>query len=119
MRAQDIEKLVSVGRPTIAPDGSFALFALSRPDLAANRSVGQLWRVELPDGTLRRLTRGTGDAAPELSPDGTRIAFIRGDAKGRGQIFVVGAGGGEPVQATDAPLGVGDVAWSPDGTLLA
>lgn len=119
MRAQDIEKLVSVGRPTIAPDGSFAVFALSRPDLAANRSVGQLWRAELPAGTPRRLTRGTADAAPELSPDGTRVAFIRADAKGRGQIFVVGAGGGEPVQATDAPLGVGDVAWSPDGTLLA
>ena len=44
MRAEDIEKLLSVGRPEIAPDGSFAVFAVSRPDLAANRAVGQLWR---------------------------------------------------------------------------
>ena len=36
MRAVDISHLVSVGRPTIAPDGSFAVFATSRPDLAAN-----------------------------------------------------------------------------------
>ncbi len=119
MRPGDIEKLVSVGRPAMSPDGSFAVFATSRPDVAANRAVGQLWRVELPGGGLRRLTRGTADAAPRLSPDGTRIAFLRGDDKGRSQVFVVAAGGGEPVQATDAPLGVGELAWSPDGSSLA
>ena len=107
MRPSDIEKLISVGRPTIAPDGSFAVFATSRPDIAANRAVGQLWRVDLPDGSPRRLTRGVADSAPQLSPDGSSIAFVRGDAKSKAQLFVVPAGGGEPVQATDAPLGVG------------
>ena len=48
MRAADIEQLVSVGRPDIASDGSFAVFATSRPDLTANRAVGQVWRVDLP-----------------------------------------------------------------------
>lgn len=119
MRAHDIEKLISVGRPAIAPDGSFAVFATSRPDLGANKAVGQLWRVDLPDGTPRRLTRGTSDGGPQLSPDGGRIAFLRGDAKGKAQIFVVDAGGGEPVQATDAPLGVSEFDWSADGTALA
>lgn len=119
MRAHDIEKLVSVGRPTIAPDGSFAVFATSRPDLDANRGVGQLWRVDLPDGTPRRLTRGTADSSPRLTADGATLAFLRGDAKGRAQIWVVPAAGGEPVQATDAPLGVGEFAWSPDGHTLA
>ena len=119
MRAHDIEKLVSVGRPTIAPDGSFAVFATSRPDLAANRAVGQLWRVDLPDGTTRRITRGTADSGPRLTPDGITIAFIRGDAKGKGQVWVVAAGGGEPVQATDAPLGVEGFAWAPDGRSIA
>ena len=119
MRAEHIETLISVGRPDIAPDGSFAVFAASRPDLAANRAVGQLWRVELPDGTPRRLTRGTADSAPRLSPDGTRIAFVRADAKRKPQLFVVDAGGGEPVQATDATLGVEGFAWSPDGSALA
>lgn len=119
MHAEDIEKLISVGRPGIAPDGSFAVFAASRPDLAANRDVGQLWRVDLPDGTPRRLTRGTADASPLLTPDGSRIAFLRGDGKGKPQIFVVDASGGEPVQATDAALGVGEFDWSPDGRSLA
>ena len=119
MRAHDIEKLISVGRPSIAPDGSFAVFATSRPDLEANRGVGQVWRVELPDGTPRRLTRGAADSSPRLSPDGTAIAFVRGDAKSRSQLWVVAAGGGEPVQATDAVLGVEAFAWSPDGRSLA
>ncbi len=119
MRAHDIETLISVGRPDVAPDGSFAVFATSRPDITANRAVGQVWRVELPDGTPRRLTRGIADGAPKLSPDGTRLAFVRGDAKGKPQVHVVDAAGGEPVQATDAVLGVEDYAWSPDGATLA
>ncbi|WP_109209403.1 MULTISPECIES: S9 family peptidase [Microbacterium] len=119
MRAHDIETLVSVGRPEVAPDGSFAVFATSRPDIAANRGVGQVWRIDLPDGTPRRLTRGTADSSPKLSPDGSRIAFLRGDAKGKPQVHVVAAGGGEPVQATDAVLGVEEFAWSPDGATLA
>jgi dipeptidyl aminopeptidase/acylaminoacyl peptidase len=119
VRAEDIDKLISVGRPDIAPDGSFAVFATSRPDLVANRGVGQVWRVDLPDGAPRRLTRGTADASPRLSPDGTRLAFVRADAKGKPQVHVASAAGGEPVQATDAVLGVEHFAWSPDGTTLA
>ena len=119
MRAQDIETLVSVGRPEIAADGSFAVFASSRPDIAANRAVGQLWRVDLADGAPRRLTRGAADGSPKLSPDASRIAFVRGDAKGKPQVHIVAAGGGEPVQATDAVLGVEDFAWSPDGETIA
>jgi dipeptidyl aminopeptidase/acylaminoacyl peptidase len=119
VRAHDIEKLISVGRPVIAPDASFAVFSTSRPDLAANRAVGQLWRVDLPDGTPRRLTRGVADSGPRLSPDGERLAFLRGDGKGRPQIFVIPPAGGEPVQATDAPLGVEGYAWAPDGRSFA
>jgi dipeptidyl aminopeptidase/acylaminoacyl peptidase len=119
MRVHDIETLISVGRPQVAADGSFAVFATSRPDIEANRAVGQVWRVDLPDGTPRRLTRGTADSAPKLSPDGSRLAFVRGDAKGKPQIHVVAASGGEPVQATDTVLGVEDFVWSPDGATLA
>ncbi|TQJ32238.1 S9 family peptidase [Microbacterium sp. SLBN-146] len=119
MRAAGIEKLISVGRPDIAPDGSFGVFATSRPDIAANRAVGQIWRIELPGGTPRRLTRGTADSAPRLSPDGSQIAFLRAASAGPAQVFVVDAGGGEPVQVSDAPLGVSEFAWSPDGDRIA
>nr|WP_206686638.1 MULTISPECIES: S9 family peptidase [Microbacterium] len=81
-----------------------------------------MWRVDLrnlANTTPRRLTRGVADRAPRLSPDGARVAFVRSDDAGKGQIFVMDAGGGEPVQATDATAGVGSFDWSPDGTRLA
>jgi len=118
MRPTDIQTLIGVGRPAIAATGAFAVFATSRPDLAADRAVGQLWRVDVPDGSPRRITRGVADRAPRLSPDDSTIAFLRSDEKGRAQIFVVAAQGGEPVQVTDQPGGVTDLAWSPDGSRL-
>lgn len=119
MRAEQIESLVAVGRPAVAPDGTFAVFATSRPDIAANRNVGQLWRIDLPGGSLRRLTRGVSDAAPRLSPDGATIAFLRPDVHDRPQIHVIAASGSESLAVTDAPLGVEQFAWSPDAGALA
>ncbi|WP_396668363.1 S9 family peptidase [Microbacterium sp. R86528] len=119
MRAQDIETLVSVGRPTLAADATFAIFATSRPDIAANRAVGQLWRAELPAGTLTRMTRGVSDSSPQLSPDDASVAFLRADTNGKPQIHVVAANGGEPVQTSDAPLGVSSFRWSPAGDSIA
>lgn len=119
MRAEHIESLVAVGRPTVAPDGTFAVFATSRPDIAANRNVGQLWRLDLLGGSLRRLTGGVSDGAPRLSPDGETVAFLRPDGDDRAQIHIVAAGGSEALRVTDAPLGVDQFAWSPDGAALA
>ncbi|WEK14278.1 MAG: S9 family peptidase [Candidatus Microbacterium phytovorans] len=119
MRADDIDTLISVGRPAISADGGFAVFATSRPDTLANRNVGQLWRIDLPEGAPRRLTRGVADSAPQVSPDGQAVAFLRADARGKTQIHVVASQGGEPVQATDAPGGVGSFAWSPTGDAFA
>ena len=114
MKPQDITHLVSVSRPTLAADGSFAIFATARPDAVANRSVGQLWRTDF-GGEPRRITRGIADAAPALSPDGTRIAFLRGVENKGAQLHVIDANGGEPVQVTDVHGGVGAFEWAPDG----
>jgi dipeptidyl aminopeptidase/acylaminoacyl peptidase len=119
MRPDDIESLSAVGRPAVAPDGSFAVFGVSHPDLAANRTVGQLWRIDLPSGRPRRVTRGVFDRAPQLRRDAAVVAFLRADERGRSQVFVAPSGGGEAVQATDADAGVDDFSWSPDGTRLA
>jgi dipeptidyl aminopeptidase/acylaminoacyl peptidase len=115
----DIEKLRAVSTPDVASDGSFAVFATTRPHLGANTDVGQIWRVDVPGGTARPLTRGTADRQPAISPDGTQVAFLRKSRVGTAQIHVVEAHGGEPVAATEAPLGVQEFTWSPRGDLLA
>jgi dipeptidyl aminopeptidase/acylaminoacyl peptidase len=112
----DIERLLSVGRPALSSEGAFAVFSVTRPHLEANRTVGQLWRVDLDRGAPpRRLTRGVFDTSPALSPDDERLAFLRPDGRKRAQVFLMPAVGGEPVQVTDAPLGVGEFVWEGEG----
>lgn len=119
MRPEDIELLVRTGRPTLAPDGSSVVVATAHPDLGADAEVGQLWRVDLPDGKPVRISRGFRDSAPRFAPDGRCIAFLRSTRTGSPQLMVVPAAGGEPAPVTDVPLGVAEFAWSPDGRRLA
>lgn len=114
MKAHDIEALHSVSRPTIAPDGSRAVVSVTHPSLDADATVGQLWSVPLDGSAPHRLTRGRHDSAPQFSPDGSSIAFMRSDRGADPQVYIVDARGGEPAQLTDAKLGVESFSWSPD-----
>jgi hypothetical protein len=55
---------------------------------------------------------------PELSPDGTRIVFVRFEESGE-QIYVMNADGSNPVQLTDDADGGFQPTWSPDGSRIA
>ncbi len=120
MKATDLDLLTSVSTPTIHPSAARAVVSVTRPDLAADAYLGQLWSVPLSGHAApRRITRGFRDTAPQFSPDGRLIAFLRAPAKGPAQLHVVDAAGGEPVVVTDRKLGVSEFAWSPDGRQLA
>jgi dipeptidyl aminopeptidase/acylaminoacyl peptidase len=126
MKPTHLPLLTSVSRPTIAPDASRAVVALSRPDLVADAYVGQLWSIPLATGSdapgsagARRITRGVNDSSPQFSPDGKLLGFVRSPWDGAGQLFIVDAAGGEPVQVTDAKLGIGTFSWSPDSSRIA
>lgn len=120
MKSDDITKLVSVSRPTLSPDGGTAVIATSSPDLGADSYVGQLWSVDVRGSAApRRITRGFRDAAPQFSPDGSAIAFLRAEPGSAAQLYVLATAGGEPVKVTDRLLGVTEFAWSPDATMLA
>ncbi|MBR8744882.1 S9 family peptidase [Nocardiopsis sp. MG754419] len=120
MKPADIAHLHSISAPTLAPDGSRAVFALVRPELEEDAYLGSLWSVAT-DGAEepRRLTHGDRDRAPTYSPDGRWIAFLRPDDDKRAQIHVLPADGGEGWKITDHPLGAGAFSWSPDSTRLA
>ena len=119
MKATDLPLLSSVSRPTLHPDGTRAVTAVSRPDLVADRVVGQLWSVNLDGSGARRISRGVNDSSPRFSPDGALLAFLRSLGDGPGQLHVMAANGGEALQVTDQKLGISGWRWSPDSRRIA
>ena len=116
MKVSDLPLLQSVSTPTIHPSGDRAVVSVTHPNLDADANVGQLWEVLLTDApAARRITRGFRDTAPQFSPNGRLLAFIRATPDAPGQLHVVDSLGGEPVPLTDTPLGVTAFRWSPDG----
>jgi dipeptidyl aminopeptidase/acylaminoacyl peptidase len=115
----DLALLRTPGTPAISPDGTAVVVSVLHPDQESDEYVGQLWRLPA-DGSAspRPFTRGHRDTAPAWSPDGRWVAFLRSEPKGKPQLCVVEADGGEPVVLTEAPLGVAELAWSPDGRRL-
>jgi Tol biopolymer transport system component/DNA-binding winged helix-turn-helix (wHTH) protein len=59
-----------------------------------------------------------GDYRPAFSPDGTEIAFIRGDRTNLLDIFIVPVTGGEPDRITHSQHYIAGLDWTPDGEAL-
>ncbi len=123
----NVQYLVNVSSPEIAPDGKSIVIVVSRVNWDEDRYDSQLVLVDIATGAQRPLTNiRKGLSSPLFSPSGDRLAFLAetgGDAKqekkAAAQIFVLPMNGGEPQQITRAPLGVEQFAWRPDGKDVA
>jgi Tol biopolymer transport system component len=68
-----------------------------------------------PDGSGQLQLTGDGaDAEPAWSPDGLQLAFSRS-----GDVYVMRATGGTPLNLTNNPAADASPAWSPDGGRIA
>jgi dipeptidyl aminopeptidase/acylaminoacyl peptidase len=128
----DLLRLRSVSSIAVSWDGTQAVVAVrsigadpsSKPDEPPawnNRS--HLHLVDLTDvSPPRQLTIGDRyDHSPALSPDGRRVAFVRGrggDFDAPAQVWVLPLDGGEARPVTDLADGAGGPRWSPDGRTL-
>ena len=77
---------------------------------------GDLWRVPI-DGSAASAVWTTPQAETGIvaSPDGRRVAFVRG----AGELWVRSlADGGNESRVVTSPDGVGAISWSPDGQYL-
>jgi dipeptidyl aminopeptidase/acylaminoacyl peptidase len=120
VKPTDLAHLLTLGSPTLSPDGRTAVVAVARPDLDEDEYRTQLWTATTDGSTApRRLTHGTNDSAPRFSPDGRWIAFLRAEPEGKPQLHVLPADGGDARRLTDLPLGAGVASWSPDSASIA
>lgn len=115
----DLGALAVPSDPALSPDGRTVAYVLQTVDTDADDNQQALWLVDVEGAHPRPLTHGRADSAPRWSPDGSRLAFLRGDG-GPAQVWLLPMDGpGEPRQLTRLPLGAGTPVWSPDGTRLA
>ena len=82
----------------------------------------QIARISTRTGVREELTLpnpGTlGDHSPSVSPDGTRIAFVRGINGATADLHVIPFGGGPPARVTWDNQDLVGVDWSADGRAL-
>ena len=116
----DLRCLVGVADPSLSPDGS--RLAMVRSQVSANlRSEASIWIVATDGkGSPRALTAGPKDRLARFSPDGKRLAFVRGGEAGAQLAILDLAGGGEARTLTRFPEGsIRSFRWSPDGRTIA
>ncbi|HPK70945.1 MAG TPA: S41 family peptidase [Vicinamibacterales bacterium] len=97
---------------TVSNDGRTAVF----------EARGDIFAVSTDDSRVpRNLTRtpGTRERFPQISPDGTRVAFYS-DRTGDYQIYVTDVGGDKPWEplTTDLDRCAYHLEWSPDGSKI-
>ncbi len=114
-----IYQLVATLEPSLSPDGKLLVFARSQIDKGRMESISRIMMMSLPDGQADSFTQGESDTIPRFSPDGETIAFARPDDRGRKQLWLIGASGGEAHRITDVAGGVYDHVWSPDSSRIA
>lgn len=99
--------------PSLAPDGQSVVYSQFREE-----DVYEIFELQLADGLARRLTDRLGVlTGPEISPDGTSIAFMRWTQDSdQYQIWVMDRDGASPRRLFG---GTGwDPTWSPDGSRI-
>ena len=94
--------------PSLSPDGGSVIYSAYVKDY-----VYDLYEMNLSTGQVTQLTDNLGILkAPEISPDGKWIAFNRGTADDKEQIWLMERDGTNPHQIYKRGW---DPTWSPDG----
>src|SRR5277367_4489861 len=123
---KDLFDFIWVANPQLSPGGNRVAFTRVNVDEKRTGYETSIWTVATSGNEPPvRMTNGKHDAHPRWSPDGKRIAFVRGgdkDETGKPkppQIAILSLAGGEAWIITDLPKGAASPVWSPDNKRIA
>jgi dipeptidyl aminopeptidase/acylaminoacyl peptidase len=114
----DLIHMHRVGGAAISPDGAWVAYAVSTPDMDANRNASNIWAVRTSGGDAVQLTSSGHDSSPVWSPDGKTLAFLSA-RDGNSQVYFLPIDGGEAREITHLSTGADIVKYSPDGKTIA
>ena len=123
LTAFDLTKVVNVGSPRIAPDGTRVAYTASETKTEKDKewkTITQIWVAPVSGAGARQYTRGDKNAnAPEWSPDGKMLGFLSDREKdGERQVWMMASDGGEAWAVTSHKGGITAFHFSPDGKQL-
>jgi len=132
IQLEDLTKIVTVSDPQISPDGKSIVCVVSRQNFDEDRSDNELVLVDVTTGAQRVLTFNRKEVgSPRWSPSGDRLAFVTvvpyakdkkddtAKKEDSPQVFVIPMSGGDGTKVTNAPNGVEQFAWRPNGKDIA
>lgn len=123
-------KMKNIGAVVPSPDASKVLYTVREAVMTDDKSeyVHQVFLCNAdarPDDPVGRgsgtiqLTKGEkNSSSPSWSPDGNWISFTSA-RDGKNNLYLLSIAGGEAEKITDSKSGVGNYAWSRDGSAIA
>ncbi len=116
---QHVYDLVSVGDPSLSPDGTKVAYTRTKTERETSESSSIIVMRDIESGASSQFTTGPKDSLPMFSPDGDFLAFLRPDDSGNRQLWLIPTSGGEARRLTSVGGGVSQPSWSPDSGLIA
>lgn len=119
----DLKSIVTVSDAQISPNGKEIAYIVSRPNYTTDKRARTLMLVDIATGAQRTLVADRSEIGdPAWSPDGSQLGFVAlvgSGKKAREQVYVLPMNGGDASVVTNAPRGLEQFAWRPDGKAIA